>query len=148
MDSPTREKMPNDQKISLSEYVVAKFVKPFLNKGGNITCDNFFTSVTLAKSLKSKKTSIVAKLLLYSTRIFKNEELALTVYQGKPSKNVLVLSSVHDQLLFQIHSRNSLKMSHTAIRPNLELTILIRWLVCTIPRWHLDDSLCRFSTIY
>ena len=35
------------------------------------------------------------KLPLYSTRIFKNEELTLTVYQGKPSKNLLVLSSVH-----------------------------------------------------
>ena len=35
------------------------------------------------------------KLPLYSTRIFKNEELTLTVYQGKPSKNVLILSSVH-----------------------------------------------------
>ena len=37
------------------------------------------------------------KLPLYSTRIFKNEGLTLTVYQGKPSKNVLVLSSVHKE---------------------------------------------------
>ena len=96
---------------SVSEYVVTKLAEPFLNKGQNITCNNFFTSVMLAKSLKSKKTSIVGtvnkiqrevpkaiktiKLPLYSTRIFKNEELTLMVYQGKPLKNVLILSSVH-----------------------------------------------------
>ena len=96
---------------SLTEYVVTKLAEPFLNEGRNITCDNFFTSVKLANSLKSKKTTIVGtmnkirrevpkaiktmKLPLYSTRIFKNEGITLTVYQGKPSKNVLVLSSVH-----------------------------------------------------
>ena len=96
---------------SVSEYAVTKLPEPFLNEGRNITCDNFFTSVTLAKSLKSKKTSIVGtvnkirrevpksikttKLPLYSTRIFKNKELTLTIYQGKPLKNVLILSSVH-----------------------------------------------------
>ena len=96
---------------SVSEYVVTILAEPFLNEGRNITCDNFFTSVTLAKSLKSKKTSIVGtvnkirrevpkaiktiKLPLYSTRIFKNDELTLTVCQGKPSKNVRILSSVH-----------------------------------------------------
>ena len=37
---------------SLSEYVVTKLVEPFLNGGRNITCDNFFTSVTLAKTLR------------------------------------------------------------------------------------------------
>ena len=35
------------------------------------------------------------RLPLYSTRIFKNKELILTFYKGKPSKNVLVLSSLH-----------------------------------------------------
>ena len=100
---------PTNQLVS--EYVVTKLAEPFINEGRNITCDNFFTSVTLAKLLKSKKTSIVGtvnkirrevakpiktiKLPLYSTRILKNEKLTLTVYQGKPSKNVFVLSSVH-----------------------------------------------------
>ena len=41
------------------------------------------------------KTIKTLKLPLYSTRIFKNEGLTLTVYQAKPSKNVLVLSSLH-----------------------------------------------------
>ena len=96
---------------SVSEYVVTKLAEPFLNERRNITCDNFFTSVTLAKLLKIKKTSILGivnkirmevpkaiktiKLPLYSTRIIKNEELTLTVYQGKPLKNVFILSSVH-----------------------------------------------------
>ena len=64
----------------------------------------------LLNSLKSKKTTFVGtvnkirkevqkanktmKLSLYSTMIFKNEGLTLTVYQGKTSRNSLVLSSV------------------------------------------------------
>ena len=51
------EHRPQNQ--SLSEYIVLKLVEPYLNKGRNVTCDNFFTSLKLAKSIKAKKTSIV-----------------------------------------------------------------------------------------
>ena len=101
-------KRPKNQ--SLTEYVVTKLAEPFLNERRNITFDNFFTSMKLPNSLRSKKTTFAGtvnkirrevpkaiktmKQPLYSTRIFKNEGLTLTVYQGKPSKNFLILSSV------------------------------------------------------
>lgn len=99
------------QNILLGEHVVLKLMEPFLNKGRNVTTDNFFTSVKLAKELKKKGTSLVGTVNrskkeipsslkdsredLYRSRIYKHEELTLTVYQGKPNKNVFLLSSMH-----------------------------------------------------
>ena len=123
-----------------------------------------FTSVELAKSLKSKKTTVVGtvnkirrdvpkviktmKLPLYSTRIFTNEELTVTFHQVKPLEHVLVLSSVHEAVPISDNPRNSLKVSCSTIALNLGLIILIRWLVRTLRRWLLDDGPCRFATIY
>lgn len=42
----------------LSEFVVLKLVESFTMKGRNITTDNFFTSVTLASKLTTKKNYI------------------------------------------------------------------------------------------
>ena len=98
-------------KDRLGDYVVKKLVGPYLNKGRNVTCDNFFTSLTLAKSLKSQKTSLVGTVNkarreipacvkngreeLFSTKAFKTDDITLTAYQRKTKKNVLVLSSMH-----------------------------------------------------
>lgn len=103
------EARPKNQ--SLSEYIVIQLMEPFLGKGRNVTCDNFFTSVKLAEKLKAKRTSIVGTVNrirrevpkaikslrepLYSSTILRNNDTTLTVYQGKPSKNVLILSTVH-----------------------------------------------------
>lgn len=105
---------PADQ--SLSEHVVLKLMEPFLGKGRNVTTDNFFTSVKLAEKLKAKKTSIVGtmnrirreipaeiksmKAPLYSSTVFENNKMTLTVYQGKVSKNVIILSSLHENVSF------------------------------------------------
>ncbi|TRY76094.1 hypothetical protein DNTS_033980 [Danionella cerebrum] len=43
----------------LGDSVVLKMVEPYLGKGRNITTDNFFTSLELAKALQAKKTSLV-----------------------------------------------------------------------------------------
>ena len=149
---------------SLTEYVVTKLAEPFLNEWRNITCDNFFTSVKLANSLRSKKTTIVGtvnkirrevpkaiktmKLPLYSTRIFKNEGLTLTVYQGKPSKNVLVLSSVHKAVpIWDTPKKlpeSVVYYNHTKSQGD-NIDQIAR---CTRRRWLLDDGPCRFSTIY
>ena len=90
-------KRPKSQ--SLTEYVVTKLAEPFLNERRNTTCDNFFTSVKLPISLEIKKTTIVGivnkiQREVPKARIFKNEGLTLTGYQGKPSKIFPVLSSV------------------------------------------------------
>ncbi|XP_073525350.1 uncharacterized protein [Phyllobates terribilis] len=100
----------------LADHVVMKLLDPFLKKVRNVTTDNYFTSVKLAKQLKSKGTTIVGTLNkirrevpkeiksmkeeLYNTKVFRNEDnFTLTVYQGKPNKNVVILSSVHPDVV-------------------------------------------------
>ncbi|XP_073510786.1 uncharacterized protein [Phyllobates terribilis] len=100
----------------LADHVVMKLLDPFLKKGCNVTTDNYFTSVKLAKQLKSKGTTIVGTLNkirrevpkeiksmkeeLYNTKVFRNEDnFTLTVYQGKPNTNVVILSSVHPDVV-------------------------------------------------
>lgn len=51
------EQKPNGQRVA--GYVVLRLMEPFLGKGRNITCDNYFTSVCLAKCLKEKSTNFV-----------------------------------------------------------------------------------------
>ncbi|XP_073501362.1 uncharacterized protein [Phyllobates terribilis] len=46
----------------LADHVVMKLLDPFLKKGRNVTTDNYFTKVKLAKQLKSKGTTIVGTL--------------------------------------------------------------------------------------
>lgn len=105
-----------DRNQRLSEYVVLKLIEPFQNMGRNVTVDNFFTSLELAKKLKDKRTSLVGtmnkarreipdciksgKEELYSTKLLKNEESGstLTVYQCKKKKNVIILSSMHSSI--------------------------------------------------
>uniref|UniRef100_A0A8C5DFQ6 PiggyBac transposable element-derived protein domain-containing protein n=1 Tax=Gouania willdenowi TaxID=441366 RepID=A0A8C5DFQ6_GOUWI len=43
----------------LSESVVMKLMEPFMDKGRTVTTDNFFTSLTLARRLLSRKTTIL-----------------------------------------------------------------------------------------
>ena len=87
---------------------------PFMGKRRNVTIDNFFTSFLLAKELKKKKTSLVktmnkvrcelpasAKCLRqrsFSKLMKAGDMAALTVYQGRPKKNVWVLSFLHMSL--------------------------------------------------
>ena len=47
------ETRPSDQR--LADQVVLKLVEPFLGKGRNVTCDNFFTSTLVAEDLRKKK---------------------------------------------------------------------------------------------
>ena len=89
-------------------------VKPFTVKLRNVTTDNFFMSFILAKELKKKKTNLAetinkvrgevpasAKCLRQRSfsKLKKAGDMAtLTVYQGKPKKNVCVLSFLHMSL--------------------------------------------------
>lgn len=100
---------PDNQR--LGDYIVERLMHPYLNKGRNVTCDNFFTSLKLAEQLKSKKTSLVgtvnrirreipievkkSRARLYDTQVLKKDDITLTVYQGKANKNVIVMSSLH-----------------------------------------------------
>ena len=42
--------------VSLGKHVVLKLMKDYLNRGYNITADNFFTSLPLVKTLRENKT--------------------------------------------------------------------------------------------
>ena len=95
----------------VSDKVVMTLMKPFMNKGRNVTTNNFFTLFLLAKELKKKKASLVGtmnKVRLelpasekclqqrYSSKLMKTGDVEiLTDYQCKPKKNVCVLSSRH-----------------------------------------------------
>ncbi|KAE8745002.1 hypothetical protein FOCC_FOCC008414 [Frankliniella occidentalis] len=100
-----------DTSLTAGEHVVLSLADPYLKQGRNITTDNYFTSLNLAKILKSKQTSLVgtmnrarrevpqevkvARGELHSTVFLKSEHATMTIYQGKVEKNVIVLSSMH-----------------------------------------------------
>lgn len=114
-----------DQSQRLSEFVVMKLIEPFQNMGRNVTVDNFFTSLELAKKLKEKRTSLVGtmnrarreipdcikigKAELYSTKLLRNEEsgATLTAYQCKKKKNVIILSSMHSNINIANNSKKT-----------------------------------------
>lgn len=94
-------------------YVVKKLVEPYYNRGHNVTTDHFFTGYDLALDLLSKKTTLVGtvnqkrkwlpkiieKQELYSSNFFENEKgVLVTIYQCKPSKQVTVLSTLHEKV--------------------------------------------------
>ena len=100
---------------SLPESFVMRLMSPYLNKGRNVTTDNFFTTASLARTLKGKHTSIVGMISrtqreipavlamqrapLHETTLLRNGDSAtLTVYQGKVNKNVLILSTLHSTI--------------------------------------------------
>ena len=88
-------------------------IEPYLyfGKGRNVTTDNFFTSYSLAKQLRLKKTSIVGTInkvqrklppsktpqaTRYSSVFVKAVDVAtLTIYHCMPKRNLCVLSSLH-----------------------------------------------------
>ncbi|KAF2879644.1 hypothetical protein ILUMI_26526 [Ignelater luminosus] len=115
------ETRPQDQ--VLSENVVLRLLEPFTKKGRNVTTDNFFTSVKLAKKLEKLNTTIVGTMNrsrkevpelvkssrgdLYETVLLKtdNDNCILTVYQAKPNKNVLLLSTLHTSVTINTNEK-------------------------------------------
>ena len=97
--------------VTLGEHVVLRLLEPYRKTGQNVTTDNFFTSVNLAKTLRQQGISIVGTVNriqkeipqeikkinedLYTTKVFKHDNCSLTVYQAKTTKNVLLLSTMH-----------------------------------------------------
>ena len=99
--------------VQLGEHVVLKLMEPFIDKGYNVTTDNFFTSLRLAKQLGRKKTTLVGtmrgnrkemppsftakKRQLHSVLQGHNVEASCTLLssQVKKAKVVNVLSAMH-----------------------------------------------------
>lgn len=89
-----------------------KLAEPYLRRGRNITTDNFFTSIPLAKKLLTQKITLVGtirankrepkiakkgkdKITLFSSLFYKSENCILTIYKSKPKLKVLLLSTKH-----------------------------------------------------
>ncbi|GFS70647.1 piggyBac transposable element-derived protein 4 [Trichonephila clavipes] len=99
------------ENLSLSENVVLRSIEPFENKGRNISKHNLFTTVNLCQILQTKSTALTGtmkrnqkevpefvknvKMPLYDTLLLEHGRITLTVYHGKTSKNVLLLSYLH-----------------------------------------------------
>ena len=101
----------------VAENVVMKLMEPFMDKGRNVTTDNFFTSLSLAKRLLSRKTTLLGTVNkcrqeiplstrqmhrdLFTTQVFSTTGATLTVYTPKRKKTVYVLSSMHSTIQTQ-----------------------------------------------
>ncbi|TNM96340.1 hypothetical protein fugu_016001 [Takifugu bimaculatus] len=101
----------------VSESVVMRLMEPFLDKGRNVTTDNFFTSLSLAKQLLSRNTTILGTVNKipqeiplstrqmhrneFTTQVFSTTGATLTVYAPKWKKTVYVLSSMHSMIQTQ-----------------------------------------------
>uniref|UniRef100_A0A8C6S5F3 PiggyBac transposable element-derived protein domain-containing protein n=1 Tax=Neogobius melanostomus TaxID=47308 RepID=A0A8C6S5F3_9GOBI len=95
----------------LSESVVMRLMEPFMDKGRTVTMDNFFTSLSLARRLLSRKTTILGRVNKiprgipqstrqkdrkeFNTQVFSTTGATLTVYAPKRKKTVYILSSMH-----------------------------------------------------
>ena len=93
---------------SLGTHVVMTLMEPYFGRGYNVTTDNFFTSVELAQTLLDKRTSLVGtvrlnrkeipispKLAIHDSEFYSCDSLNLVKYQAKPTKTVVVLSTLH-----------------------------------------------------
>ena len=83
-------------------------IEPYFGRGYNITMDNFFTSVELAQKLLDRRTSLVgtlrlnrkeipvsSKMATHDSVFYSCDSLNLVKYQAKPTKTVVVLSTLH-----------------------------------------------------
>lgn len=99
---------------SIPEALTMKLAAPYLDKGRNITMDNYFTSLPLAKRMLGRKTTIVGTLRGNRREVpeaakcvrnrkkgdtvhFFHENITLCSYWDKKNKPVLLLSSMHRQ---------------------------------------------------
>jgi len=130
------------------ERVVRDLIEVIKGSGRNVTMDNFFTSVPLARHLLSKKLSLVGTLrknksdipveflpnrdrVVNDTLFGHQENLTLVSYVPKKGKSVILLSSMHTDA--QISNREDKK------RRSYSITIVqrgvwthwIKWLKLT-----------------
>ena len=110
-------KQPNEPRsVDYALNLVHRLSAPYINKGRTITMDNFFTSCKLAEQMLQKKTTIIGtirsnkpdlpKQFTNKTEIKKRDansskfcfdnHLTLISYVPKRNKNVLLLSTVHN----------------------------------------------------
>lgn len=100
--------------IPLGESVVLELTQNIGGKGYNICCDNYFTSLNVAKKLKEKRISFIGtikknkrelnkvmtepeKNKIFSSTFFWHQSIMFVKYQPKRNKTVCLLSSMHNK---------------------------------------------------
>jgi len=100
---------------NLGTHVVMKLTEPYFGRGYNVTTDNFFTSLDLARKLLDKQTSIVGTVrlnrreippltrpsTLHDSSFFSSGSVSLVRYQAKPKKAVVMISTMHSGAICQ-----------------------------------------------
>ncbi len=123
-----------DSNDLLGEFVIKRLMEPYKNKGYCVTSDNFFSSHKVAKELLQIKTTFIGTIKknkreippiaktdqhLHETIFLDDEKGAfLTVYQCKPKKNVIVLSTEHGQAIIPQLDFNVKKKPNTILTDN------------------------------
>ena len=107
------------ESMQLPEYVVKRImVESVLNKGYNVTCDNFFTSKNICDYLLKNKTSLLGTIRVNRRELPQNlkeimqscklhnimiasDTCILTAYKCKMKKFVALLSSLHEGVVLE-----------------------------------------------
>ena len=90
----------------LAAVIVQTFTKDFQRTGSNVTCENYFTNLSLAETLakqktddggnsKKKQNSYLSDFNRFP--LLSRPETALITYQGKRTQNVILLSTMHNR---------------------------------------------------
>ena len=106
-ETPSRDERVSDQ-------VVMRLLKSYLNKERNVITNNYFTSIEMATEMQKYKTCFrgtvnrilkkepaVVKLMkepLYSITLYKFGDVTMTVYEDKTKKNVVIFSTLHQNI--------------------------------------------------
>ena len=99
----------------LTDHVTLTLAEPYFGSGMNITTDNFFTSLNIAKELKQQKLTMVGTIRanrreipsqlkswgqfapLHSSEFLFSDKAMLVGYKAKKNKTVFLLSTMHSQ---------------------------------------------------
>ena len=114
MEIYTGKKVGQQREVNQGERVVLSLTEEVQKSGRNITCDNFFTSVQLARKLLAMKLTLVGTIRrngkelpasfvvtkgreLFSTQFGFQENVMIGSYCPKKGKVVTMLSTMHSQ---------------------------------------------------
>ncbi len=156
------EERPVDR--TLGHHVVQRLMEPYLHKGRNVTTDNFFTGLKLAKQLKDQSTSIVGTVnraqrelpscandttsQQYNTQLLKHEGIALTVYRCKPSKNVVIMSALHTSIAVGGDPKKIPESVEFYNSTKFGVDVLTKWLENTLSKLDHGVGQFRSGTMY
>ena len=135
------ETRSRDERVS--DRVVMRLLKPYLNKAKNLITNNYFTSMKLATELQKYKTSLLVtvnrirkevlagpkhmKKPLYSTTLHKSGDVTMTVYQGKTKTMWLFSAFSIKASLLQIMPKRHQKVSKLSMIQHMVLILWIKW---------------------